>query len=169
MWRKPEEPKPSAPRPDVGAAPKFEPSRADSGASGAPAAGGSVTKSIAIRGEITGRENLYIDGEVEGHIRLSDGVVTVGPNGRVNAEIEAREVIVHGKVKGPLRGRDRVQIGRTGEVLGDVVTQRIAIEDGALLRGMVEIASVQELASRATPVGAHTAGGRPVPVPVKET
>ena len=82
---------------------------------------------------------MYIDGEVQGTIDLSDGRVTVGPHGKISADMDAREIIVRGKVKGAVRGRERVEIGRTGEVRGDIVTVRIAIEEGAQIHSKVEI------------------------------
>jgi cytoskeletal protein CcmA (bactofilin family) len=93
-----------------------------------------------IKGEIRGREDLYIDGEVQGTIHLSEGRVTVGPHGKISADVDAREVVVRGKVKGAVRGRERVEIGRTGEIRGDIVTIRIAIEEGAQIHSKVEIA-----------------------------
>jgi cytoskeletal protein CcmA (bactofilin family) len=101
--------------------------------------GGVITSSLLIKGEIRGREDLYIDGEVQGTIHLSEGRVTVGPHGKISADVDAREVIVRGKVKGAVRARERVEIGRTGEIRGDIVTVRIAIEEGAQIHSKVEI------------------------------
>jgi cytoskeletal protein CcmA (bactofilin family) len=92
-----------------------------------------------IKGEITGREDLFIDGEVHGKICLDEGRVTVGPNGRVTADIEAHEIVIRGRVKGNLLGTERVEIRQTGHASGDVITQRILVEDGAELHGHVEI------------------------------
>jgi len=92
-----------------------------------------------ITGEITGREDLYIDGEVKGKIRLSDGRVTVGPNGRVSADIQAREIVIRGNVTGNMNGRDRVQIGPTGRATGEFITRLISIEEGAEVHGKVDI------------------------------
>jgi cytoskeletal protein CcmA (bactofilin family) len=105
---------------------------------------GHLTKSLVIKGEITGREDLFIDGEVQGKIRIEEGVVTVGPSGRVNAEIVAREIVIQGNVKGNLTGRDRVQIAHSGRANGNVITRRISIDDGAELRGNVEITPAEE-------------------------
>ncbi len=84
---------------------------------------------------------MYIDGEVEGKIHLGKSAVTVGPNGRVSADIEAREILVQGVVRGKLQGSDRVVLGRSSRVNGDVTTQHIVIEDGAQFRGHVEMTS----------------------------
>ncbi len=98
-----------------------------------------VTQGIKIKGEISGREDLFLDGTFEGKIHIADGSFTVGPNARVNAEIEAREIIVRGEVIGTLKARERVQVWSTGRVTGDMETRGIVIEDGAILRGKVEV------------------------------
>ena len=76
---------------------------------------------------------------MQGSIRLSEGRVTVGPHGKISADVDAREVIVRGKVKGAVKGRDRVEVGRTGEIRGDILTSRLAIEEGAQMHSKVEI------------------------------
>jgi cytoskeletal protein CcmA (bactofilin family) len=95
---------------------------------------------LKIRGEITGSSDMYIDGEVQGKVRIGAGSLTVGSNGRVQADIEAREILVNGSVVGNLKATDRVQLGSTGSVQGSVITPRIGIDDGARLRGNVETA-----------------------------
>ena len=97
-----------------------------------------ISQGIRIKGEITGKEDLFIDGNLEGKLDLSGASVTVGPNGKVKADIQAREIIVRGSVNGKLSGRDRVQLWNSGSVIGEVQTERLAIEDGAVLRGKVE-------------------------------
>jgi cytoskeletal protein CcmA (bactofilin family) len=97
-----------------------------------------ISQGIKIKGEITGSEDLFVDGPIEGKLNLSNASLTVGPNGTVKADIVAREVIVRGRVEGKIQGRERVQLWSTGQVIGEVQTQRLAIEDGALLRGKVE-------------------------------
>jgi cytoskeletal protein CcmA (bactofilin family) len=97
-----------------------------------------ISQGIRIKGEITGKEDLFIDGNLEGKLDLSGSSVTIGPNGRVKADIQAREIIVRGNVNGKLIGRDRVQLWNSGSVTGEVQTDRLAIEDGAVLRGKVE-------------------------------
>lgn len=97
-----------------------------------------ISQGIKIKGEVSGKEDLFIDGSLEGKLELSGASVTIGPNGKVNADIQAREIIVRGSVQGKLTGRDRVQLWNTGQVVGEVQTERLAIEDGALLRGKVE-------------------------------
>src|SRR5213078_2740118 len=98
-----------------------------------------IGKSLVIKGEVTGSESLYIDGRVEGTINLPGNRVTVGRNGQVQANINAREVVVLGKVKGNLTASDRVDIRNEGSLTGDVVCQRISIEDGAYFKGGIDI------------------------------
>ena len=104
----------------------------------------SIGQGIRIKGEITGSEDLTVDGPVEGKLQLTNGSLTVGPNGTVKADITAREVIIRGRVEGRISGRDRVQVSSTGYVTGEVQTQRLAIEDGAVLRGKVETGKAHE-------------------------
>jgi cytoskeletal protein CcmA (bactofilin family) len=98
-----------------------------------------IGKSLVIKGEVTGSESLYIDGRVEGSINLPGNRVTVGRNGIVAANINAREVVVVGKVRGNLTASDRVDIRNEGSLTGDVVAQRISIEDGAFFKGGIDI------------------------------
>ena len=103
-----------------------------------------LTGSLLIKGEITGSEDLFIEGELQGKIRMKEGRVTVGEKGRVVADIEAREIVVRGQVKGKLHGQDRLQVGQTGRADGDMLTPRIFIEDGAEIHGRVEISRTPE-------------------------
>lgn len=97
-----------------------------------------ISQGIKIKGEVTGSEDLFVDGQVDGKLSLTNGSLTIGPNGLVKADVTAREVIVRGKVEGKVSGRDKVQLWSTGQVTGEVQTDRLAIEDGAMLRGKVE-------------------------------
>ena len=96
-----------------------------------------------IKGELTAPEALYIDGRIEGKISLPDHRVTIGRNGSVQANINAREVVVMGKVNGNIECTDRVDIRSEGSVTGDVSTIRISVEDGAVLKGGVEVRSAE--------------------------
>ncbi len=98
-----------------------------------------IGKSVVVKGELSGSEDLYLDGEVEGSIELRSHSLTVGPNGRVRANINAKDVVVHGKVDGNVRGSDRVELKKSAVLNGDVVTQRIVIEDGAFFKGSIDI------------------------------
>jgi cytoskeletal protein CcmA (bactofilin family) len=98
-----------------------------------------IGKSLVIKGEVSGSEALYIDGRVEGSIALAGNRVTIGRNGVVSANIQAREIVILGKVKGNLLAGDRVEIRNEGSLTGDVVAQRISIEDGAFFKGGIDI------------------------------
>src|ERR1700758_1300087 len=98
-----------------------------------------IGKSLVIKGEVTGSESLYIDGRVEGSINLAGNRGTVGRNGVVAANINAREMVVLGKVRGNLTASARVDIRSDGSLTGDVVAARISIEDGAFFKGGIDI------------------------------
>src|SRR4030081_284069 len=153
MWRKPADPRPSSPVADVPTTPRPEPVRSVAGltAEVVQPSGSVITSSLVIKGEIRGREDLYIDGEVQGSIHLVDGRVTIGPHGKISADVDAREIVIRGIVKGSLRGRDRVEIGRTGDIRGDITTLRIAIEEGAPIHRKVEISPAEEPRSNRAP------------------
>ncbi len=95
--------------------------------------------SLHVKGEITGNEDLAIDGSVEGLVHLEERKLTVGASARLTADVIAREVVVYGNVKGNLRARDRIEIKKDGSVVGDLTTARIMIEDGAYFKGSIEI------------------------------
>jgi len=95
--------------------------------------------SLHVKGEITGNEDLAIDGSVEGLVHLQDRKLTVGASAKLTADVIAREVVVYGNVKGNLRARDRIEIKKDGSVVGDLTTARIMIEDGAYFKGSIEI------------------------------
>src|SRR6266566_1053711 len=98
-----------------------------------------ISQGIRIKGEVTGSEDLFVDGMVEGKLSLTtNSCLTIGPNGHVKADVLAREVIVRGKIEGKVTGRDKVKLWSTGQVTGEVQTDRLTIEDGAQLRGKVE-------------------------------
>jgi cytoskeletal protein CcmA (bactofilin family) len=111
-----------------------------------------IGKSLVIKGEVTGSESLYIDGRVEGAINLPGNRVTVGRNGQIQANINAKELVVLGKVKGNITASDRVDIRNEGSLAGDVICQRISIEDGAYFKGSIDIrkANTKEMNGAAT-------------------
>jgi cytoskeletal protein CcmA (bactofilin family) len=98
-----------------------------------------IGKSVVIKGELTGSEDLYVDGQVEGNISLKTNSLTVGPNGLVKASVEAKGVVVQGKLEGNIQASDRVDLRKSAVVTGDILTQRISIEEGAYLKGKVDI------------------------------
>ena len=98
-----------------------------------------IGKSVVIKGEVSGSEDLYVDGNVEGNIELRNHSLTVGPNGNVKANVSAKAVVIQGKLDGSVNASDRVDLRKSAVVTGDVTTQRIAIEEGAFLKGKVDI------------------------------
>jgi cytoskeletal protein CcmA (bactofilin family) len=98
-----------------------------------------IGKSVVIKGELSGSEDLYVDGSVEGNIELRNHSLTVGPNGKVKANVSAKAVMVQGTLDGSVNASDRVELRKSAVVTGDVTTQRIAIEEGAFLKGKVDI------------------------------
>jgi cytoskeletal protein CcmA (bactofilin family) len=103
--------------------------------------GGAATvgKSVKIIGQIFTKEDLYVDGDVEGTIESLENKVTVGPNGRVQASIKAREVIILGQVQGNVETSDKVDLRKDAKLVGDITTARISIEDGAIFKGSIDI------------------------------
>lgn len=137
----PEPVRPSTPATNFEASPT-RPSTVGAGTAAAAVPTGeqaTIGKSLIVKGELTGSESLYIDGKVEGAINLPGNRVTVGRNGQVQANINAKEVVVLGKVKGNVTASDRVDIRNEGSLGGDVICQRISIEDGAWFKGSIDI------------------------------
>lgn len=124
----------------------------------APTQGGNqvanIGKSISIRGDLTGNEDMVIEGQVEGKVELPNNQLTVGPDGSVKAEIHAKSVVVVGHVVGNVTGIERVEIQATGKVDGDVTAPKLIVAEGARLNGAIQM-------SQAT--AAKTAGSAPVP------
>jgi len=107
-----------------------------------PDAAGEMTligKSVVIKGEISCSEDLYIDGQVEGVIDPKGHRLTIGPNGRVKANVNACTVIVQGKLEGDIIASDRVDLRQSAIVMGNIATQRISIDEGAYLKGSINI------------------------------
>src|SRR5947209_19516523 len=111
---------------------------------GAPMEQAMIGRSLTIKGEVSGSESLYIDGRIEGSISIPDSRVTIGRNGVVAANIAAREVVIMGKVHGNIQCSDRLDIRSEGSLTGDVITQRISVEDGAVRKGGVEVRSSEQ-------------------------
>src|SRR5208337_3395054 len=98
-----------------------------------------IGRTLVIKGEVSGAESLFVDGRVEGTISFPDNRVTVGRNGNVTANITAKEVVIMGKVQGNVECADRLDVRSEGVLAGDVITHRISIEEGAILKGGVEV------------------------------
>jgi cytoskeletal protein CcmA (bactofilin family) len=131
--------RPTTPTPITSTTATSEPSGAPRPVTASTADQATIGKSLVIKGEVSGSESLYIDGRVEGSINLAGNRVTVGRNGVVSANINAREIVVLGKVRGNLTASDRVDIRSDGSLTGDVVAARISIEDGAFFKGGIDI------------------------------
>jgi cytoskeletal protein CcmA (bactofilin family) len=134
-----------------------------------------IGKSVVVRGELSGSEDLYLDGEVEGSVELRDHHLTIGPHGKVRASVNARDVVVHGELNGNIQSTERVELKKSAVLTGDIITQRIVIEDGAFFKGSVDTQrqaakpepkreTVEAVASRAGGgFAAASASSEPVP------
>jgi cytoskeletal protein CcmA (bactofilin family) len=157
MWNKKEEP--PAPRPasapPAPAAPAPEPKKEPVSVSTTPYRTpeadsrntATIGKAVKVNGQIFTSEDLYVDGGVEGTIESQDNKVTIGPNGRVQAGIRAREVVILGHVQGNVEAADKVDIRKDAKLVGDIVSARISIEDGALFKGSIDIRKPEPKAS----------------------
>jgi len=123
-----------------------------------------IGKSVVVKGELSGSEDLIVDGEVEGSIALRGQTLTVGPNGRVRANIEARNVVVHGRVNGNIKASDRVELRKSASLQGDIATARISIDDGAFFKGGIDIQK-PEPAPKSEPKPHTAAVAAPVATP----
>src|SRR4051812_36362629 len=143
MWKRDESVKPAAPPASTpaaaptapaGAAPPAEPRAQTFGRDMV-----NIGKSVVIKGELSGSEDLTIEGHVEGRIDLKDNVLTIGPNGKIKAEVFAKSVIVLGEVTGDVTASEKVDIRDNGSVDGDIASPRVAIAEGAHFRGSVDM------------------------------
>src|SRR5713101_4761918 len=117
-----------------------------------PAEGSTVIgKSVVIRGELSGNEDLYIDGDVEGTVTLPESRLTIGPNARVRANLNVRDVIVFGHLTGNVQATGRVDLRQSALVNGDIVAGRLSIEESAILTGRVELKVTSEAPKPSTP------------------
>ncbi len=107
----------------------------------APGSGGfaNIGKSITIKGELSGSEDVYVDGQVEGSIQMSGNSLTIGPNAKVRGNVAAKNVVVGGSLDGNIQAEERAELRKSAIVNGDVQTKRIAIEEGAYFKGKLEI------------------------------
>lgn len=143
MWKRKEEERPAASAVPAASEPVFTPKEV--GPVETPksvnefrAEVAHIGKSVLVKGALSGSEDLYLDGEVEGTVELRGHSLTIGPHGRVRANIQARDVVAHGKIDGNVNA-DRVELKKSSVVVGDIVTQRIVIEDGAFFKGSIDI------------------------------
>jgi cytoskeletal protein CcmA (bactofilin family) len=117
-----------------------------------PAEGSTVIgKSVIIRGGLSGNEDLFIDGDVEGTVTLPESRLTIGPNARVKADVSAREVVIFGHLTGNIQATGRVELRQSALVNGDILAGRLSIEDSAVLTGRVELKVTSEVPKSSTP------------------
>jgi len=144
---------PSAPAPSA---------PATAGRRQAPPHGGAsavIGPSITIKGDISGDEDLMILGRVQGTVNLAQHNVTIGPSGRVKADVRGRMVIVEGEVDGDLKAGEQIVLRHTAKVEGSISAPRVALEDGAVFRGAIEMDSASKMGKESQPVKAATGGG----------
>jgi cytoskeletal protein CcmA (bactofilin family) len=153
-WDEPAKPTKAAaePLPEL-RPPQPTPTRASAGGDMA-----NIGKSITIKGDLSGNEDLVVEGNVEGRIELPNNQLTIGANGNVKAECSAKSVVVVGKVAGNVTGVERVQIEATGSVQGDVRTPRLVVQEGAILNGSVEMGPTR-VASQGPTLARAVGGG----------
>jgi len=120
-----------------------------------------IGKSVTIKGELSGSEDLYIDGKVEGSIELKGNNLTIGPNGQVHANVNAKNVTVQGKLDGNIRATEHTQLRSSAVTVGDITSQRLSIEDGAYFKGKIDI---QKDGVKPEPV--NKPESRPAPAPI---
>jgi cytoskeletal protein CcmA (bactofilin family) len=125
-----------------------------------------IGKSVVIKGELNGSEDLTIEGHVEGTIQLKEHVLTIGPNGRIKAQVFAKSVIVLGEVTGNVTASDKVDIRDNGSVDGDIVSPRVAIAEGAHFRGSVDMQRKGNAQPQAAKPAAAAAPAAPQPAAV---
>ena len=101
-----------------------------------------IGKSITIRGDISGNEELYMDGDFEGTIKLPNSRLTVGPNARIKADLDAGDIVIYGKVEGNIRAAGRLELRDSAVLTGDILAQRLSIEENARVKGKVELAEM---------------------------
>jgi cytoskeletal protein CcmA (bactofilin family) len=117
-----------------------------------------IGKSVSIKGELSGDEDIYVDGQIDGSIQLKGNSLSIGPEGRVHANITARNVSVSGSLEGNLQISERTDMRKTAVVTGDVQTRRIAIEEGAYFKGKLEILTDSKPQASAGTVAAAASG-----------
>jgi cytoskeletal protein CcmA (bactofilin family) len=121
-----------------------------------------IGSSVTIRGELFGKEDLYMDGIVEGTISLPESRLTVGPNARVVADLSAQDVVIYGRVEGNIRATGRIELRESAVVRGDIVAGRLSIEENASIKGKVELSDAAGKASSG-PIGSPDLFGEGVP------
>jgi cytoskeletal protein CcmA (bactofilin family) len=128
-----------------------------------PAEGSTVIgKSVVIRGDLSGNEDLYMDGDIEGSITLAESQLTVGPNARIHADINVRDIVVFGHLTGNVKATGRVDLRQSAFVSGDILAGRLSIEESAVLKGRVELKGSTEGKSTSAVPAATAEPGTPL-------
>ena len=104
-------------------------------------------KNVTVKGQIVAREDLTIDGEVEGTVECHEHRLTIGPNARVQSNLKAREIVIHGSIQGNVEAADKIDIKKEAKLVGDIKTSRIVIEDGAYFKGSIDISKTAPVKS----------------------
>ena len=127
--------------------------------------GGSATigKAVKIVGQIYSKEELYVDGDLEGTLEALEHKLTIGPNGTVHATVKAREVVVLGAIQGNVEAAEKIEIRKDAKLVGDIRTARIIIEDGAYFKGSIDIVKAEALKSAPKPQAASAPASSPAP------
>lgn len=120
-----------------------EPLQTSLSSGGASMGSATIGRSVRIRGEISSQEDLYINGEIEGIIVVTDRKLTVGPDAKVHATVAAREVVLLGSIRGDVEATDKIEIRKDASLVGDIKTPRIVIEDGAYFKGSIDIVQIR--------------------------
>ena len=128
--------------------------------------GNSIGKSVKVVGQIYSKEDLYVDGTVEGTLEASEHKLTIGPHGTIQASIKAREVLVLGTIQGNVEAFERLEIRKDAKLMGDIRTARIVIEDGAYFKGSIDIIKPEPVKATAKPAAAEKAPAAPAPAAV---
>ncbi len=168
MWKRDEAPKPTVSQPPAPATPA-QPASAAPQPEYRRIEGEMVNigKSVIIKGELNGSEDITIEGQVEGRIELKDHVLTIGPNGKIKAQVVAKAVIVLGEVNGNVTASEKVDIREGGSIDGDIISPRVAIAEGAHFRGSVDMqrkggqAAAMTAASASKPAAAPEKAAQP--------
>lgn len=134
-----------------------------------PRGAASIGKSVVVKGNIFSREDLIVDGQVDGSIEMLEHRLTVGPNGKLNAGVKAREIIVVGTIHGNVDATDKIEIRKEAKLVGDIKTQRIVIEDGAYFKGSIDIMRPEVTKPAAKAAAATAPSSAPASAPNQQT
>ena len=131
----------------------------------APAGSATLGKNVTVKGQIFSREDLTIDGEVEGTVECHEHRLTIGPNGRVHASLKAREIVIYGSIQGNVEAVEKIDIKKEAKLVGDIKTSRIMIEDGAYFKGSIDITKAAAPVQRPTSQAANATAAVPIVPP----